>query len=353
MTTFTAEDALCELALYQGNLVRAVIEDNHDLVTLLMQHGAHPHRYTSSRRTIGVTAWGVACSKDLTNMISLLLQFGANVDADIPRKHMGHETALMLCARRNLVDTAEILTRYNADVDKVVSGTTALITAVKAGSHEMVTFLLSKGAQVYIEDSNAQSALWHAFKNKDTSVIIQLFKENALGRQDRHDINQTALHLAIYMKDLNLIKELLNENCPVDIQDEAGRTPLMFAAFKGDIDLVKFFLDQGADIHKKSYIGDQALDYALQGVFKRRSETDDWDDLKELIVTLSDRGASIPEDNMLESEGMWIVYQAMIYKKEQLIQQNALLVEENKSIRENIGHWCACAEEAPKRMRLE
>jgi len=59
----------------------------------------------------------------------------------------------------------------------------------------------------------------------------------------------TLMHLAVWRNEQALVTKLLDTaGCPVDIRSATDQTPLMFAAARGNLQLMKVFLDRGADI---------------------------------------------------------------------------------------------------------
>ena len=48
------------------------------------------------------------------------------------------------------------------------------------------------------------------------------------------------------------VEEALNAGADVHQQDEQGWTPLNWAAGRGDLEIVKFLIDQGADVFRVS-----------------------------------------------------------------------------------------------------
>ena len=82
------------------------------------------------------------------------------------------------------------------------------------------------------------------------------------------DINKpgwTALHYAASSGQVEIMKLLLERHAFIDAQSPNGTTPLMMAAMYGSPDSVKLLLDEGADPLMKNQQDMTAIDFATQG----------------------------------------------------------------------------------------
>lgn len=82
------------------------------------------------------------------------------------------------------------------------------------------------------------------------------------------DINKpgwTALHYAASSGQVEIMKLLLEKYAFIDAQSPNGTTPLMMAAMYGSPQSVKLLLDEGADPLMKNQQNMTATDFALQG----------------------------------------------------------------------------------------
>jgi len=60
-----------------------------------------------------------------------------------------------------------------------------------------------------------------------------------------------------------IIELLLERGASVDGEEEEGDTAVMYAAARGDVDMVKRLMDAGADIKLTNREGQDALDFAF------------------------------------------------------------------------------------------
>ena len=67
-----------------------------------------------------------------------------------------------------------------------------------------------------------------------------------------------SLHLACINGDVEQIRSLLNLGADIEEKTPDGSTPLMFASYKGHLNVVQLLLDQGANILAKNNYGNTA-----------------------------------------------------------------------------------------------
>ncbi|MBQ3948205.1 MAG: ankyrin repeat domain-containing protein, partial [Ruminococcus sp.] len=82
---------------------------------------------------------------------------------------------------------------------------------------------------------------------------------------------ETALHFAAQCGDLEMVKWLIEQGLDVNAKDAHGRTSLLYAAIKGDLELVKWLVEHGADVNAKTNIGLSILFYVeVDGVESKK-----------------------------------------------------------------------------------
>ena len=73
------------------------------------------------------------------------------------------------------------------------------------------------------------------------------------------------LHQAVKQNDIKRLESILNAGIDADALNQDGQSPLMVAAFQGNIDVVILLLKFGANINLKDEIGRSPLVYAISG----------------------------------------------------------------------------------------
>ena len=163
-------------------------------------------------------------------------------------------------------------------------------------THDIVSDLLKYKASPEFKDGNGWTALMIAIQRKNTAVVQLLVEaEETLKKRDRYknsltyaimnekdsmlralidarappdvrlDCGGTALHRAVYRREMQLAHMFLNAKANVDAKDEDGRTPLIKAVYQcRETPMIQRFLDANASLTKQDKYGNTALMYAVK-----------------------------------------------------------------------------------------
>jgi ankyrin repeat protein len=227
---------------------------------------------------------------------------------------------LMHASLRGLYKIVKILIEMGVDINSVDNqGKTALMHASKFGNDSIVELLVKNGADVNIKNNKNRTALiygaWRSHGEKCENIVKTLLDAKA----DVNIIdnsNSTALSYIIgYPKNMTIVKMMLDKHSnikdkkvsagifhliqqefcekftetleymkyliisgiDINVIDENGNTPLMYASgynrYGGytshipedkKLEIVKILLDNNADINAKNNSGDTALSIALE-----------------------------------------------------------------------------------------
>ncbi len=108
------------------------------------------------------------------------------------------------------------------------------------------------------------------YNEKDDQELLECLKEKVEEGTTGKDIDALRysgfpfLCLAIDQGYLETAKYLINLGCDINLQDEDGWTPLMYASFCNYIDIVTLLLSKNVDVNVKNNYGKTALIFACK-----------------------------------------------------------------------------------------
>ncbi|KAH3796459.1 hypothetical protein DPMN_150027 [Dreissena polymorpha] len=128
-----------------------------------------------------------------------------------------------------------------------IEGQSALHAAAAVGSLAIVHALVQSGASPHLKDKSLRTPLMFAAENNHADVVTYLVKANTT-IDAKADDGMTALHYAAKAGHLNMISLLLDtDRLDIDVTDDGGWTPLIWAAEHMQMEAVKLLLKRKAD----------------------------------------------------------------------------------------------------------
>lgn len=132
------------------------------------------------------------------------------------------------------------------------------------------TFILDNYCKIFCKDNAGKSGIRvrKLFKACGLNIDkLRLKKSVQYLQTNVHSENlvrmTTALHIACLQGKLEVVKNLVNEvHIDIDYLDRTGSTALMYAAYSGHLDIVKFLVEHGANVSIKNLKGGTAARYA-------------------------------------------------------------------------------------------
>ncbi|KDO24528.1 hypothetical protein SPRG_10343 [Saprolegnia parasitica CBS 223.65] len=176
---------------------------------------------------------------DLEEVQKLLaLGYDANaIDED-------ERTALHWAAACGHMDVADLLVGLSKINHQDDSGWTPLMSAASAGHVEMVSFLLSKGANPNLANENGQIPL-HYHKGRPEMAELLLDVTSDINTADRS--GSTPLMRALGGRPApDIVVQFLDHNAKLNTKDIHGNTPLHIAIMEGHEAMARLLLEYGA-----------------------------------------------------------------------------------------------------------
>lgn len=238
--------------------------------------------------------------------VQQLLDKGAHVNQPVRYK-----TPLMHAASEGHLEVVKLLLAKGAEVNAQTDEGTALMMAVRAGNVEMVKLLLAAGADVNAKHRIGDSALIMSATRSipemnppsgqplppPASEIMGLLLANGA---DANFIGQWGHTALMEANTVAKVKLLIDHGARIDVADEEGRTALMHAADRDDVEVVEALLRSGADvreINKQNENGETLLMRATAG------------GKVALVKLLLDHGADVNLTDVLGNTAAVIAYE--------------------------------------------
>ncbi len=234
----------------------------------------------NSKGDFGYTALHAAANGGKKDVVEFLIGKGATVDA----KGAYYElTPLYYAALHNYEDIADLLLVKGANVnakDKDHGGFTLLNHAIWDHSKDAVKLLIDKGANVNAKDnSDGWPPLFYAIWENDKDMAELLISKGAdveakdnecltsrdlAAREGYQDLVElltpkdaapvSTIHLAAREGDLEKVKRFIEEGADINAK-KGAETPLFAALDAGKSDVAKFLIAQGADVNTPGFGG--------------------------------------------------------------------------------------------------
>ena len=325
-------------------LMAAAIAGKTEVIKLLLDKGMQ----VNEKDAAGSTALAKAAYNGKTEAVGLLLERGAFANATIDgvgddRLYANHTPVLLMVTLKGAPEIVRMLLEHDADVNaKGRDGATPLMMAAVRGDAGMVKLMLDKGADVNAKGPQNATPLMFAAGGGSLDSAEILLKHGA-DRTLKDSAGKTALdvaklthHLAVAKllesekmpiaglsltgqnnmlqaimdgADAKQVAEMLAQGADANKPDEKGWPPLLFAATKGSLEVVRLLLNKGADVNAKSPRGETALFIAV-----RNHAT-------ELTQLLVDKGADV---NERQPDGNTLLNNAISEYKTELVKVGVL-----------------------------
>jgi uncharacterized protein len=160
-------------------------------------------------------------------------------------------------------DVSEIQSLIKAGVSPNAvdpKGNPMLIVAIRDKSYKVIDLLLAdKNIDVNLSNKSGETPLMMASIDGDLPLVETLVLKYQV---DVNKTGWTALHYACTTGRLSVAQFLVANGAKINALSPSDTTPLMMAVNSGNEQLIKFLLDNGADLRMRNHEGYSAIDVA-------------------------------------------------------------------------------------------
>lgn len=222
---------------------------------MLLKAGAD----TNLANRYGVRPLHLAIANSDVAMVRLLLDAGAAPDSS----DVTGETAVLMAARAGRVEVVEALLARGAKPDEPDPNykQTALMVAARSGNADIVQVLLKAGARA---DAQTRRGRTPAFRlpssnagSKGDGIVRGGWPDR--GQRDATPGAKTPLLYAARQGHLEVVKLLLAAGADIEKSDADGVTPLLMAVLNGQFAVAGYLLAQGANVKAMDWYGQTPL----------------------------------------------------------------------------------------------
>jgi ankyrin repeat protein len=230
----------------------AAYYENWDLIKMLISKGAN----VTNASKHSWTALHNSCYKGNIEITQLLIDKGANINALTKDK----STPLYLAVQEEKGEIVKLLTDKGADVSICnKNGASPLHMASKTGNVDIINTLLQKGANVNQKTKSNYCPIHEAIKNGQKDAV-KVLMDNGADPNIEPKGGYYPIFKAIKEQYYDIVSLLLSyDNTNKDVTDVINHTPLGAAAWKEDIKLARIIIEKGVSVNQKNPNDETAL----------------------------------------------------------------------------------------------
>uniref|UniRef100_A0A8C2VND2 Ankyrin repeat and SAM domain-containing protein 6 n=1 Tax=Chinchilla lanigera TaxID=34839 RepID=A0A8C2VND2_CHILA len=225
--------------------------------------GEQPGLGGSRDELLGITALMAAVQHGHEAVVRLLLEWGA--DPNRAARTVGW-SPLMLAALAGRLGVAQQLAEKGANPDHLsVLEKTAFEVALDRRHRELADYLDPlTTVRPRTDEEKRRPDIFHALKMGNFQLVKEIADEDPNHVNLVNGDGATPLMLAAVTGQLPLVQLLVERHADIDKQDSVhGWTALMQATYHGNKEIVKFLLNQGADVTLRAKNGYTAFDLVM------------------------------------------------------------------------------------------
>jgi len=194
------------------------------------------------------------------------------------------DEALFDAVRKDDATAIEAVITAGADINAIdkLSKFTPIIIATLRNNPETFALLLEAGADASIIDKNQNNLLHHAAFNNTPDVATILLAQDVIDLEHRRSqYGFTPLLVAAFEGNLEMVDLLVAHGANIEAQDDWDDTPLNVASWNGNFDVVQKLVELGAKPDVVNTQGNNALDH---------TQSQGHEEIEALLLTVLEEG---------------------------------------------------------------
>jgi palmitoyltransferase len=237
------------------------------------------------------------------NQLDRVLYFLDTDPSCVNQRDDDNVTPLHWACLENYLDIVRILVQRGANLDAatIQEGHTPLAWACIRGHIKVLLFLIVNGANLEKLDNRGYHALHHAVMYDKLDLVYYFLTEFKLNINMQDSAGHTLLMWAAYIGSVPMTKLLLQFKADITARDQSGYTTLHWAAVKGHISVVELLIQSGADMSVSDFQGNTPLSEA-----NRRKHV-----LVEKYITLAKTYPQVAQQGRNSYKGTWFMMSAV------------------------------------------
>lgn len=180
--------------------------------------------------------------------------------------------ALFISIENENIKLCNLLLKYGADINaKDEEGNTPVIKASEFNNNDMVKFLIENGADINLKNDEGEVALIQAVENDNAEMVKTLLEQDLIVSDGSnlnilyYDGKYFPLMMAVYSRNIEIIKLLIEFGVDLDLQNSEGNTALHSLLVDSNKqpkkikNITNILLDNGANPNIKNNKGNTPL----------------------------------------------------------------------------------------------
>jgi ankyrin repeat protein len=136
---------------------------------------------------------------------------------------------------------------------------TSLMLAASKGHPDVLNLLIEKQADILYKDDDGNQAIHKCARYGNITIMESLLNHSSTDIEAMNNIKETPLSTALRFEMYEICKLLLSKGANINCIGINGNTPLMKAAFDGNIKTLKFILSNSGDVTMVNHNNENAL----------------------------------------------------------------------------------------------